>query len=174
MTKKSPAELRSYRWFGVQDLRAFGHRSRTLQMGYAPEDFMGKPVVAIINTWSDAQPCHQHFRQRVEEIKRGVWQAGGFPVEVPVMSLSESYMKPTSMFYRTLLAMEAEEVIRCHPIDGVVLMGGCDKTVPALIMGAISANVPAIFFPAGPMLRGNWKGQTLGSGTDAWKYWAER
>jgi dihydroxy-acid dehydratase len=143
-------------------------------MGFGTADYAGKPVIGILNTWSDLATCHTHFKQRVEEIKRGVWQAGGFPVEIPVLSLSESYMKPTSMFYRNLLAMEAEEVIRCHPIDAVVLMGGCDKTVPALIMGATSANVPTIFFPAGPMLRGNWRGQTLGSGTDAWKYWAER
>jgi dihydroxy-acid dehydratase len=144
------------------------------QMGFSRDDYAGKPVIGLLNTWSDLNTCHTHFKQRVEEIKRGVWQAGGFPVEIPVMSLSETFMKPTSMFYRNLLAMEAEESIRCHPLDAVVLMGGCDKTVPALIMGAISANVPAIFFPAGPMLRGNWKGTTLGSGTDAWKYWAER
>lgn len=172
--RKSPDQLRSHRWLGPDDLRSFGHRSRMKQMGFGSEDYTGKPVIGILNTWSDLNTCHTHFKQRVEEIKRGVWQAGGFPVEVPVMSLSETFMKPTSMFYRNLLAMEAEEAIRCHPLDGVVLMGGCDKTVPALIMGATSANVPAIFFPAGPMLRGNWKGQTLGSGTDAWKYWAER
>src|SRR4051812_9792532 len=172
--RKSPDQLRSHRWLGPDDLRSFGHRSRLKQMGFGSEDYAGKPVIGILNTWSDLNTCHTHFKQRVEEIKRGVWQAGGFPVEVPVMSLSESFMKPTSMFYRNLLAIEAEEMIRCHPIDGVVLMGGCDKTVPAMIMGATSANVPAVFFPAGPMLRGNWKGQSLGSGTDAWKYWAER
>jgi dihydroxy-acid dehydratase len=172
--RKSPEQLRSHRWFGPDDLRSFGHRSRLKQMGFGTADYAGKPVIGILNTWSDLATCHTHFKQRVEEIKRGVWQAGGFPVEIPVLSLSESYMKPTSMFYRNLLAMEAEEVIRCHPVDAVVLMGGCDKTVPALIMGATSANVPTIFFPAGPMLRGNWRGQTLGSGTDAWKYWAER
>jgi dihydroxy-acid dehydratase len=172
--RKTPDQLRSHRWLGPDDLRSFGHRSRMNQMGFSQADYAGKPVIGLLNTWSDLNTCHTHFKQRVEEIKRGVWQAGGFPVEVPVMSLSETFMKPTSMFYRNLLAMEAEETIRCHPLDGVVLMGGCDKTVPALIMGAISANVPAIFFPAGPMLRGNWKGQTLGSGTDAWKYWAER
>jgi dihydroxy-acid dehydratase len=143
-------------------------------MGLSREDFMGKPVIAILNTWSDLNTCHQHFKQRVEEIKRGVWQAGGFPVEIPVISLSEMYMKPTSMLYRNLLAMEVEEVLRCHPVDGAVLMGGCDKTVPGLIMGAATMNLPAIFMPAGPMLRGNWRGQTLGSGSDVWKYWAER
>ena len=143
-------------------------------MGYAHEDWAGKPVIAILNTWSDLNTCHTHFTQRAEEIKRGVWQAGGFPVEIPVMSLSETFMKPSAMLYRNLLAMEVEEVLRCHPIDGAVLMGGCDKTTPGLIMGATSANLPAIFFPAGPMLKGNFNGTALGSGTDAWKYWAER
>ena len=143
-------------------------------MGFAREDYEGKPVIAILNTWSDLNTCHTHFRQRAEQVKRGVWQAGGFPVELPVMSLSEMFMKPTSMFYRNLTAMEVEETLRCHPVDGAVLMGGCDKTVPALIMGATSANLPAVFLPAGPMLKGNFHGVTLGSGTDAWKYWAER
>ena len=142
-------------------------------MGYGAPDYADKPVIAILNTWSDLNNCHTHFPQRVEDVKRGVWQAGGFPVEIPVTSLSETFMKPSAMFYRNFLAMEAEEVIRCHPIDGVVLMGGCDKTTPALIMGATSTNVPAIYVPAGPMLRGNYLGTTLGSGTDAWKYWAE-
>src|SRR5207302_7522810 len=174
LIRKKPEELRSYRWYGARDLRAFGHRSRTAQMGYDRSDYAGKPVIAIINTWSDLNTCHTHFRQRAEEVKRGVWQAGGFPVEIPVMSLSETFMKPSAMMYRNLLAMETEETIRCHPLDAVVLMGGCDKTTPALIMGATSADVPAIYFPAGPMLKGNWKGVTLGSGTDVWKYWAER
>jgi len=171
---RTPDQLRSARWFAPDSLRGFGHRSRAKQMGLSREDFMGKPVIAILNTWSDLNTCHQHFKQRVEEIKRGVWQAGGFPVEIPVMSLSEMYMKPTSMLYRNLLAMEVEEVLRCHPVDGAVLMGGCDKTVPGLIMGAATMNLPAIFMPAGPMLRGNWRGETLGSGSDVWKYWAER
>ena len=143
-------------------------------MGYAERDWQGKPVIAILNTWSDLNTCHTHFKQRVEEIKRGVWQAGGFPVEIPVLSLSEMFMKPSAMFYRNLLAMETEEVLRCHPVDAAVLMGGCDKTTPGLIMGAISMDLPVIYFPSGPMLRGGWDGQTLGSGTDAWKYWAER
>jgi len=142
-------------------------------MGYGAADYAGKPVVAILNTWSDLNTCHTHFPQRVEDVKRGVYQAGGFPVEIPVTSLSETFMKPSAMFYRNMLAMETEEVLRCHPIDAAVLMGGCDKTTPALIMGAISANVPAIYLPAGPMLRGNFNGTTLGSGTDTWKYWAE-
>ena len=173
-TLKGPKSLRSYRWFGPDDLRSFGHRSRAKQMGFAAEDYVGKPVIGILNTWSDLNPCHTHFRQRAEEVKRGVWQAGGFPVEVPVMSLSETYMKPTTMMYRNLLALETEEVLRCHPIDGAILMGGCDKTTPALIMGGISMDLPFIFLPAGPMLKGKWKGTTLGSGSDVWKYWAER
>ena len=173
MKKKTPEQLRSHRWFGVDDLRAFGHRSRAKQMGYARADFADKPVIAIINTWSDLNPCHMHFRARAEEVKRGVWQAGGFPVELPALSLGETYMKPTTMFYRNLLAMEVEELLRSNPVDGVVLLGGCDKTVPAMIMGACSANYPAIFMPAGPMLRGNYRGNVLGSGSDSWKYWAE-
>ena len=143
-------------------------------MGYSYEDFMGKPVVAIINTWSDINQCHAHFRVRAEEVKRGVWQAGGFPVELPAMSLSEPFVKPTTMLYRNLLALEVEELLRSHPVDGVVLMGGCDKTTPATLMGAISMNLPAIFMPAGPMLRGNYHGKPLGSGSDVWKYWADK
>ena len=172
--KKRPEDLRSYRWFGPDDLRSFGHRSRTKQMGYGHEEYAGKPVIAILNTWSDLNPCHSHFKQRVEEVKRGVWQAGGFPVELPVLSVTETFMKPSPMMYRNLLAMEVEEVLRSQPADGVVMMGGCDKTTPGLLMGAISVDLPAIYLPAGPMLRGNWQGNTLGSGSDSWKYWAER
>ncbi|GLK96727.1 dihydroxy-acid dehydratase [Achromobacter xylosoxidans] len=171
--RKKPEELRSHRWYGVRDLRSFGHRSRTAQMGYHRSDYAGKPVIAIINTWSDINPCHSHFKQRVEEVKRGIWQAGGFPVEMPAMSLSEPFQKPTTMLYRNLLAMETEELLRSYPADGCVLMGGCDKTTPALLMGAVSMDLPTIFMPAGPMLRGNWNGNTLGSGSDTWKYWAE-
>ena len=166
--------LRSARWYAASDLRSFGHRSRTLQMGYSYDDFMGKPVVAIINTWSDINQCHAHFRVRAEEVKRGVWQAGGFPVELPAMSLSEPFVKPSTMLYRNMLAMEVEELLRSHPVDGVVLMGGCDKTTPATLMGAISMNLPAIFMPAGPMLRGHSRGRVLGSGSDVWKYWADK
>jgi dihydroxy-acid dehydratase len=173
MARKRPEDLRSHRWYGVNDMRSFGHRSRTAQMGYERSDYAGKPVIGIINTWSDINACHSHFKQRVEEVKRGVWEAGGFPVELPAMTLSEPFQKPTTMMYRNFLAMEAEEALRSYPADGAVLMGGCDKTTPALLMGAISMNLPAIFMPAGPMLRGNWRGNALGSGSDVWKYWAE-
>ena len=172
-TRKKPEELRSHRWYGVKDLRSFGHRSRTAQMGYHRSDYAGKPVIAIINTWSDINPCHSHFKARVEEVKRGIWQSGGFPIEMPAMSLSEPFQKPTTMLYRNLLAMETEELLRSYPADGCVLMGGCDKTTPALAMGAIAMNLPTIFMPAGPMLRGDYKGGTIGSGSDTWKYWAE-
>ena len=169
-----PQDLRSHRWLGVETLRAFGHRSRLKQMGYDSIDFGGKPVVGVINTWSDLNPCHAHFKQRVEDVKRGVLQAGGFPLEFPAMALAENFLKPTTMLYRNFLAMETEELIRANPIDGVVLMGGCDKTTPALIMGAISAELPTIFVPAGPMLRGNFQGRALGSGSDVWKFWDEK
>src|SRR5688572_17017109 len=172
-SRKKPEDLRSHRWYGVKDLRSFGHRSRTAQMGYERGDYAGKPVIAIINTWSDINPCHTHFRSRAEEVKRGVWQAGGFPVEMPAISLAEPMQKPTTMMYRNLLAMECEELLRSYPADGAVLMGGCDKTTPALLMGATSMNLPAIYLPAGPMLNGRWRADTLGSGSDSWKYWAE-
>ena len=174
MGRKKPQELRSARWFLPDDFRSFGHRSRMNQMGYSAADYVGRPVIGIINTWSDLNQCHAHFKQRVEDIKRGVFQAGGFPVELPAISLSESKVKPTTMLYRNMLAMETEELIRSHPVDGAVLMGGCDKTTPGLLLGATSAGVPAIYVPAGPMLRGNWHGKVLGSGSDAFKYWDER
>lgn len=170
---KTVEEFRSRRWFGPADLRSFGHRSRAMQMGYSPEEWTGKPVIAIINTWSDLQPCHSHFKSRVEDVKRGILMAGGFPVELPAISVSESFVKPTTMMYRNMLAMETEELLRSHPVDGAVLMGGCDKTTPGLLLGATSMNIPAIFLPAGPMLRGNWQGKFLGSGSDSWKYWDE-
>ncbi len=168
-----PGDLRSARWFGPADLRSFGHRSRAMQMGYSPEEWTGKPVIAIINTWSDLQPCHAHFKTRVEDVKRGILMAGGFPVELPALSLSESFLKPTTMMYRNMLAMETEELLRGHPVDGAVLMGGCDKTTPGLLLGATSMDIPSVFLPAGPMLRGNWGGKSLGSGSDSWKYWDE-
>jgi dihydroxy-acid dehydratase len=172
--RKTPEQLRSHRWLGRDDLRAFGHRSRLKQFGYDREDWADKPVIGILNTWSEINSCHGHLRARAEDIKRGVWQAGGFPIELPAMSLAEPFVKPSTMLYRNFLAMECEELLRSHPIDGAVLMGGCDKTTPGLVMGAISMGVPAIYVPAGPMLRGNWRGRTLGSGSDVWKYWDEK
>src|SRR3989454_3607719 len=155
-------------------MRSFGHRSRLRQFGYDAADWAGRPVIGIINTWSDINACHGHLRARAEDVKRGILQAGGLPIELPAMSLAEPMVKPSTMLYRNFLAMETEELLRSHPIDGAVLMGGCDKTTPALAMGAISMGVPAIYVPAGPMLRGNWRGQFLGSGSDVWKYWAEK
>ena len=173
-SRKRPEDLRSHRWLGVSDLRSFGHRSRLRQMGYDGTDFGAKPVIGIINTWSDINACHAHLRSRAEDVKRGVLQAGGFPIELPAMSLAEPFVKPSTMLYRNFLAMEVEELLRSHPLDGAVLMGGCDKTTPGLIMGAISMGIPAIYIPAGPMLRGNWRGEPLGSGSDVWKYWMEK
>lgn len=174
MHKKPVDELRSNRWFKQDDLRSFGHRSRVKQMGYWGEEFVGKPVIAIINTWNDLNTCHSHFPERVKDIKRGITAAGGFPVELPAMSLGEQLMKPSAMMYRNMLAMEVEELLRSYPVDGAVVMGGCDKTTPGVLMGAISMNLPTIYVPAGAMLRGNYRGQVLGSGTDVWKYWDER
>lgn len=174
MPKKSYSDLRSARWFAPDDLRSFGHRSRAMQMGLSYDDWEGKPIIAILNTWSALQPCHMHFRDRVEFVKKGILQAGGMPVEIPVHSLGEQLLKPTSMLYRNMVAMEVEEVLRSNPVDGAILMGGCDKSTPALVMGATSMGLPFIYLPGGPMLRGNYAGKTLGSGSDAWKYWDER
>ncbi|MFB6789858.1 L-arabinonate dehydratase [Streptomyces olivaceus] len=171
---KPPEELRSHQWYGTDGLRSFSHRARTRQLGYLPEEHLGKPVIAILNTWSDINPCHVHLRDRAQAVKRGVWQAGGFPLEFPVATLSETFQKPTPMLYRNLLAMETEELLRSYPVDGAVLMGGCDKSTPALLMGAASVDLPAVFVPAGPMLPGHWRGETLGSGTDMWKYWDDK
>lgn len=175
MAKKriTPEQLRSQRWYKGITLSSFTHRSRSKQMGYSADEFNDKPAIAIINTWSDINQCHQHFKYRIDDVKRGIWQAGGFPVELPAMSLSEPFVKPSTMLYRNMLAMEAEELLRSHPIDGAVLMGGCDKTTPALLMAAASMNIPAIYLPAGPMLRGNYRSQFLGSGTDSWRFWDE-
>src|ERR1700674_5424545 len=172
--RKKPEDLRSHRWLGVNDLRSFGHRARLRQFGFESDDWTGKPVIGIINTWSEINACHAHLRSRAENVKRGVLQAGGFPIELPAMSLAEPFVKPSTMLYRNFLAMETEELLRSHPLDGAVLLGGCDKTTPGLIMGAISMGIPAIYVPAGPMLRGNWKGEFLGSGSDVWKYWTEK
>src|SRR5215467_8580364 len=170
-TRRKPEDLRSHRWFGKSDMRGFGHHSRVAQMGYSRADYEGKPVIAIINTWSDINQCHSHFRQRADEVKRGVLQAGGFPLEMPALALAEVFQKPTTMLYRNLLAMETEELLRSYPVDGAVLLGGCDKSTPALLMGAASVDLPTVFVPAGPMLPGHWRGEVLGSGTDMWKYW---
>ncbi|MDT0437728.1 L-arabinonate dehydratase [Streptomyces sp. NPDC005840] len=172
--RREPEQLRSHQWYGTDGLRSFSHRARTRQLGYLPEEHLGKPVVAILNTWSDINPCHVHLRDRAQAVKRGVWQAGGFPLEFPVATLSETFQKPTPMLYRNLLAMETEELLRSYPVDGAVLMGGCDKSTPALLMGAASVDLPAVFVPAGPMLPGHWRGETLGSGTDMWKYWDDK
>ncbi len=166
--------LRSSRWFEGEGLRAFSHRSRARQLGIGADELAGKPVIGILNTWSDINPCHMHLRERAQAVKRGVWQAGGYPVEMPVATLSETFQKPTPMLYRNLLAMETEEMLRSYPFDGAVLMGGCDKSTPALLMGAASADRPIIYVPAGPMLTGHWHGETLGSGTDMWRFWDEK
>ncbi|WP_171110183.1 MULTISPECIES: L-arabinonate dehydratase [Streptomyces] len=171
---KKPEELRSHQWYGTDGLRSFSHRARTRQLGYLPEEHLGKPVIAILNTWSDINPCHVHLRDRAQAVKRGVWQAGGFPLEFPVSTLSETFQKPTPMLYRNMLAMETEELLRSYPVDGAVLMGGCDKSTPALLMGAASVDLPTVFVPAGPMLPGHWRGEVLGSGTDMWKYWDDK
>ncbi|MFF9777065.1 L-arabinonate dehydratase [Streptomyces sp. NPDC013978] len=171
---KKPEELRSHQWYGTDGLRSFSHRARTRQLGYLPEEHLGKPVIAILNTWSDINPCHVHLRDRAQAVKRGVWQAGGFPLEFPVSTLSETFQKPTPMLYRNMLAMETEELLRSYPVDGAVLMGGCDKSTPALLMGAASVDLPAVFVPAGPMLPGHWRNEVLGSGTDMWKYWDDK
>ncbi|MCF3135939.1 L-arabinonate dehydratase [Streptomyces olivochromogenes] len=172
--RKQGAELRSHQWYGTDGLRSFSHRARTRQLGYLPEEHLGKPVIAILNTWSDISPCHVHLRDRAQAVKRGVWQAGGFPLEFPVATLSETFQKPTPMLYRNLLSMETEELLRSYPVDGAVLLGGCDKSTPALLMGAASVDLPTVFVPAGPMLPGHWRGEVLGSGTDMWKYWDDR
>ncbi|HEV2364668.1 MAG TPA: IlvD/Edd family dehydratase [Caulobacteraceae bacterium] len=170
--RRTLSDLRSQRWFG-RGAAAFAFRSRTLQNGLASEDFGGKPVIGVLNTWSEMNTCHGHLREVAEAVKRGVWEAGGYPVELPAISLGEIMMRPTTMLYRNLLAMETEELLRSNPIDGAVLLGGCDKTTPGLLMGAISMDLPAIYVPAGFMLHGLWRGERLGSGIDAWKYGAE-
>ena len=171
MKRRPP--FRSRRWFASDDLRSFGHRSRAKQMGWEESDF-SRPIIAIVSTWSDLNTCHSHFPERVADIKRGILQAGGVPVELPAMSLGEQLMKPSAMMYRNFLAMQTEEMLRAHPVDGAVLMGGCDKTTPGVLMGAISVNLPCVYLPAGAMLHGHFRGETLGSGTDVWKYWDER
>ncbi|MGL5758505.1 L-arabinonate dehydratase [Plesiomonas sp.] len=169
--KRDISELRSQRWYAPDTIRAFAHRQRSQQTGLNREEFMGKPVIGIINTWSEMSPCHSHLRDRAEAVKRAVWAAGGYPVELPALSVGEVLVKPTTMLYRNFLAMEAEELLRQHPIDGAVLLGGCDKSTPALLMGAISMDLPVIFCPAGPMSSGKWHGHVTGAGTHTKKFW---
>lgn len=171
---KSVDSLRSQRWFAPDNMRAFAHRQRTQQTGRKPQDFQNRPVIAIINTWSDISTCHVHLRERARYVKEGIIRAGGYPLEMPAMSLGEVMVKPTTMLYRNFLAMETEELLRSHPVDGAILMGGCDKTIPGLLMGAFSMNIPAIFLPAGAALNGYFKGQKIGTGTHTRKFWDER
>jgi len=173
MSARDPSRLRSARWYAPNSMRASAHRQRTLAMGFRREEFTGRPVIAIVNTWSEMSPCHFHLRERADAVRRGIWQAGGFPVELPALSLGEVMVKPTTMLYRNLLALETEELLRQHPIDGAVLIGGCDKTTPGLLMGALTMDIPAIYVPAGFMLSGNWRGAQLGVGTHTMKYWTE-
>ncbi|MBZ5514566.1 MAG: dihydroxy-acid dehydratase [Acidobacteriia bacterium] len=167
------AKLRSRQWFGKRDRWGFGHRAWLRAEGFSEKVFEGKPVIGICNSWSELNNCNAHLRQVAEAVKRGVWAAGGFPLEFPTISLGEMLMKPTTMLYRNLMAMDVEECIRAYPLDGVVLLCGCDKTTPAQLMGAASADVPAIMVPGGPMLRGMWRGQPIGSGTDMRRFWDE-
>ena len=171
MTSGKP--LRSARWFDSPDMRGFAHRQRTQQMGLRREEFMGRPVIAIVNTWSEMSPCHIHLRDVAEAVKRGVLRAGGYPVELPAISVGEVLVKPSTMLYRNFLAMETEELLRSHPIDGAVLLGGCDKSTPGLLMGAFSMDLPTLFCPAGPMASGRWRNVTTGAGTHTKKYWDE-
>ncbi len=166
--------LRSRNWFGRTDLDGFAHRSWLKTEGFSDAVFDGRPVVGIANSWSELTNCNAHLRQVAEAVKRGVWSSGGFPLEFPTISLGEVLMKPTAMMFRNLMAMDVEECIRAYPLDAVVLLSGCDKTTPAMLMGAASADVPAIMVTGGPMLRGRWRAEELGSGTDLWRLWAER
>ena len=166
-------QLRSRRWFSDAGMRGFAHRQRMQQMGLRREDVTARPIVAVVNTWSDLSPCHAHLRERVESVKRGVLMAGGMPLELPAMSLGEVLVKPTTMLYRNFLAMEVEELLRSLPVDGAVLLAGCDKTTPGTVMGAISMDIPAIFCPAGPMLNDRHQGRTVGAGTHTRMFWDE-
>src|SRR5439155_843065 len=173
-TSNSNSKLRSRDWFARDDLWGMSHRAYLRAEGFTGQVFDGKPVVGICNSWSELTTCNAHLRQVAEAVKRGVWAAGGFPLEFPTISLGEVLMKPTTMLYRNLMAMDVEECIRAYPLDVVVLLSGCDKTTPAELMGAASADVPAIMVPGGPMLRGMWRGAAIGSGTDSRKFWNER
>ncbi len=170
MSEDTKRQYRSAAWFGKHDKDGFIHRSWMRNQGLPADVFDGRPVVGICNTWSELTPCNAHLRTIAEHVKRGVWESGGLPVEFPVMSTGESNMRPTAMLYRNLVSMDVEESIRANPIDGVVLLCGCDKTTPSLVMGAASCDVPAIVVSGGPMLNGKYCGQDIGSGTDVWKF----
>jgi len=174
MSADAPKKLRSQDWFGRKDKLGFIHRSWMKAEGFPQEVFEGKPVIGICNSWSELTSCNAHLRQVAEAVKRGVWSAGGFPLEFPTISLGEPFMRPSTMMFRNLMAMDVEESIRANPLDAVVLLCGCDKTTPAQLMGAASADLPAIVVPGGPMLKGRWKTQEIGSGTDVWKFDDER
>jgi dihydroxy-acid dehydratase len=171
---KSVESLRSQRWLAPDTMRGYSHRARLQQTGYRREDFAQRPVIAIVNTWSDISTCHVHLRERASKVREGIIRAGGFPLELPAMSLGEVMVKPTTMLYRNFLAMEVEELLRSHPVDGAVLMGGCDKTTPGLLMGAFSMNIPAVYIPAGATGNAYFKGEKIGTGTHTAKFWAER
>ena len=163
-------KFRSSAWFGPKDRDGFIHRSWMKNQGLPDHLFDGRPVIGICNTWSELTPCNSHFRRIADHVKRGVYEAGGFPLEFPVMSLGETLMRPTTMLFRNLVSMDVEESIRANPIDGVVLLAGCDKTTPALLMGAASCDLPALMLSGGPMLNGKFRGRDIGSGTDVWKF----
>src|SRR5881398_814305 len=167
MATKKPG-WRSVQWFGRQDIYGFIYRSWVKNRGVPQDQFDGRPVIGICNTWSELTPCNTHFRVLAEHVRNGILEAGGFPLEFPVMSLGETLLRPTAMLYRNLASMDVEESIRGNPLDGVVLLMGCDKTTPALLMGAASVDIPTIVVTGGPMLNGKWRGQELGSGTGVW------
>ena len=170
MSTAAKVKYRSADWFGKANKDGFGHRSWMRNQGFPGDVFDGRPVIGICNTWSELTPCNAHFRDLAEHVKRGVWQAGGFPVEFPVTSLGEAIMRPTAMLFRNLASMDVEESIRANPVDGVVLMCGCDKTTPSLVMGAASCDIPALVVSGGPMLNGKYQGRDIGSGTDVWRF----
>ncbi len=170
MSGHETRKRRSAEWFGKLNKDGFHHRSWMKNQGLPHHLFDGRPVIGICNTWSELTPCNAHFRALAERVKRGVYEMGGFPLEFPVMSLGETLMRPTTMMFRNLVSMDVEESIRANPLDGVVLLVGCDKTTPALVMGAASCDLPSIVVSGGPMLNGHWRGRQIGSGTHVWKF----
>src|ERR1700712_891262 len=173
MSETKKVALRSAQWFGTQDKNGFMYRSWMKNQGIPDHEFQGKPIIGICNTWSELTPCNSHFRKLADHVKRGVYEAGGFPVEFPVFSNGESNLRPTAMLFRNLASMDVEESIRGNPIDGVILLVGCDKTTPALLMGAASCDLPTIAVSGGPMLNGNFRGRPIGSGTQVWKFYED-